>query len=92
MKYYSIIAFIAAAVHLVLGILIFCGKCKEFVNGICKNNQRYKILGGYFIVIGAIMLSCGFVALIESSYSIIYLAAAAIAVSIFGSLIRRENI
>lgn len=91
MKYYSIIAFISAAVHFALGILIGCGKLKGFVNIICKNPERYKILSGYLIAIGVIMTSCGFVALIESPYSIIYLAVASVLVSIFVSLIRREN-
>lgn len=90
MKYYSIIAFIAAALHFSMGILICCGKCKGFVNGICKNIQRYKILGGYLIAIGVIMTSCGIVAMKESPYSIIYLVAASVLVSIFVSLIRRE--
>lgn len=90
MKYYSIIAFIAAALHFSMGILICCGKCKGFVNGICKNTQRYKILGRYFIMIGGIMLSCGIAALTESNYTIIYLAVASVLISIFVSLIRRE--
>lgn len=91
MKYYSIIAFIAAAIHSSTGVLICCGKCKGLVNGICKNIQRYKILGGYLISIGVIMTSCGFVALFESRYAIIYLAVASVLVSILVSLIRREN-
>ena len=92
MKYYSIIAFISAAVHSVLGISIFCGKLKGFVNILCKNPERYKILSGYFIVLGVIMLSCGFAALYESTGSIIYIVASAVAVSVILSLIRRENI
>ena len=92
MKYYSIIAFISAAVHSVLGILIGCGKLKGFVNIICKNPERYKILGGYFIAIGVIVLSCGFAALYESAASIIYIAVSAVAESVILSLIRRENI
>ncbi len=91
MKYYSILAFIAAVGHSLLGILIYRGKCKGFVNGICKNNQRYKILGRYFIAIGIIMTSCGFAALTESNYAIIYLVFASVAVSTVISLIRREN-
>ena len=92
MKYYSIIAFISAVVHSVIGILIGSGKIKGFVNIICKNPEQCKILSGYFIAIGVIMLSYGLVALIESQYSIIYLALASVAVSVILSLIRRENI
>lgn len=92
MKYYSIIAFVSAAVHSVFGILIGCGKLKGFVNILCKNPKRYKILSGYFVAIGVIMLSCGFAALYESSASIIYIAITAVAVSVILSLIRRENI
>ncbi len=92
MKYYSIIAFASAIVHSVLGISIGCGKLKGFVNIMCKNQKRYKFLGGYFVAIGVIMLSCGFAALYESTASIIYIVVSAVLVSIFISLIRRESI
>lgn len=92
MKYYSIIAFASAAVHSVLGILIGCGKLKGFVNILCKNPKRYKILCGYFIAIGVIMMSCGFAALYEKTASIIYIVISALAESVILSLIRRENI
>lgn len=92
MKYYSIIAFVSAVVHSLLGILIGFRKLKGFVNILCKNPKRYKILCGYFIAIGVIMVSCGFAALYESTASIIYIVVSAVLVSIFISLIRRENI
>ena len=91
MKYYSIIAFIAAAVHSVLGILIGYGKLEGFVNILCKNPERYKILSGYFIILGVIMLSCGFAALYESTASIIYIIISALAESVILALIRYEN-
>ncbi len=92
MKYYSIIAFISAVVHSVIGISIGFGKLKGFVNIICKNPERYKILSRYFIAIGIILLSCGFAALYESSVSIIYIIVSAVAESVILSLIRRENV
>ncbi len=92
MKYYSIIAFASAAFHSLLGILIGCGKLKGFVNIMCKNPERYKILGGHFIAIGLIMLSCAVAALRESTASIIYIIVSAVLLSIFISLIRRESI
>ncbi len=92
MKYYSIIAFASAIVNSVLGILICRSKLKGFVNIMCKNPKRYKILGGYFVAIGVIMLGCGFAALYESTASIIYIVVSAVLVSIFISLIRRESI
>lgn len=91
MKYYSIIAFISAAAHSALGISVCRNKLKGFVNIICKNPERYEILGGYFIAIGLVMLSCAVAALYESTASIIYIAVASVAASIFASLIRREN-
>lgn len=92
MKYYSIIAFVSAVVHFVLGIFICRSKLKGFVNIMCKNPKRYKILGGHFIAIGVIMLGCAVAALRESTASIIYIVVSAGLVSIFISLIRRENI
>lgn len=92
MKYYSIIAFISAIVHSVLGISICRNKLKAFVNIMCKNSERYKILGGYFIAIGLIMLSCGFAALYDSTSAFIYLVICAVIVSIILSLIRRESV
>lgn len=91
MKYYSIIAFISAAVHSLLGILIGCGKLKGFVNILCKNPERHKILSGYLIVLGVIMLSCGFAALYESPGSVIYIVVSAVIVSVLLSLMRHEN-
>ena len=91
MKYYSIIAFVSAAVHSLLGILICCRKLKGFVNILCKNPERYKILSGYFIAIGVVMFSCGFAALYESTASIIYIVIATVIVSVILSLIRYEN-
>ena len=92
MKYYSIIAFISAAVISVTGILICLNKLKGFVYSLCKNHGRYKILGGYFISVGLIMLSCAVAALCDSPASIIYIALSSVAISIFISLIRRENL
>ena len=92
MKYYSIVALISAVVHSVLGISIGCEKLKGFVNIMCKNPKRHKILGGYFIAIGLIMLSCAVAALRESTASIIYIVISAGLLSIFISLIRKENI
>ena len=92
MKYYSIIAFISAIVHSVLGISICRNKLKSFVNIMCKNPERYKVLGGHFIAIGVIMLSCGFAALYDSTSAIIYLVICAVIVSIILSLIRRESV
>lgn len=91
MKYYSIIAFASAIVHFSLGISIAYGKLKGLVNIICKNPERYKILSGYFIVLGVIMFSCGFAALSESIASIIYIIISALAETIILSLIRYEN-
>ncbi len=92
MKYYSIVALISAVIHSALGISICRNKLKGFVNILCKNPERYEILGGYFIVIGLIMLSCAFAALWESTASIIYIVISAGLVSIFISLIRKENV
>lgn len=92
MKYYSIVALISAVVHSVLGISICRNKLKSFVNIMCKKPERYKILGGYFIAIGLIMLSCGFAALYDSTSAFIYLVICAVIVSIILSLIRRESV
>lgn len=92
MKYYSIVALISAIVHSVLGISICRNKLKSFVNIMCKNPERYKILGGYFIAVGLIMLSCAVAALRESTGAIIYLVICAVIVSIILSLIRRESV
>ena len=92
MKFYSIIAFVSAAVHFSLGITICRNKLKDFVSTICKNPARYKTLGRYFIAAGVIMLGCGFAALIDSAFALIYLAVSAVIVSIIISLIRKENI
>lgn len=92
MKYYSIVALISAVVHFALGISICRNKLKAFVNIMCKNPERYKILGGYFIAIGVIMLSCGFAALYDSTSAFIYLVICAVTVSIIISLIRRESV
>ncbi len=92
MKYYSIVALISAVVHSALGISICRNMLKAFVNIMCKNPERYKILGGYFIAIGLIMLSCAVVTLRESTGAIIYLAVSAVVVSIIISLIRRESV
>ena len=92
MKYYSIVALISAVIHFVLGISICRNKLKAFVNIMCKNPERYKILGGYFIAIGLIMLSCAVAALRESTGAIIYLVICAVIVSIILSLIRRESV
>ena len=92
MKYFSIIALISAAIHSAIGALICRNKLKGFVNIICKNPERYKILGGYFLAVGVIMLSCAVAALRESTGAYIYLAFCAVIVSIFISLIRKENL
>ena len=92
MKYYSIVALISAVIHSALGILICRNKLKSFVNIMCKNPERYKILGGYFIAVGLIMLSCAVAALRESTGAIIYLVICAVIVSIILSLIRRESV
>ena len=92
MKYYSIIAFISAVVHFALGISICRNKLKAFVNIMCKNPERYKVLGGHFIAIGVIMLSCGVAALYDSTSAFIYLVICAAIVSIILSLIRRESV
>ncbi|MBR3781638.1 MAG: hypothetical protein IKK63_10620 [Clostridia bacterium] len=92
MKYYSIVALISAVVHFALGISICRNKLKAFVNIMCKNPERYIILGGYFIAIGLIMLSCGFAALYDSTSAFIYLVICAVIVSIILSLIRRESV
>ena len=92
MKYYSIVALISAVIHFVLGISICRNKLKGFVNIMCKNPERYKVLGGYFIAIGLIMLSCAAAALRESTGAIIYLVICAVIVSIILSLIRRESV
>ena len=92
MKYYSIIAFVSAVVNFALGISICRNKLKSFVNIMCKNPERYKVLGRYFIAIGLIMLSCAVAALRESMASIIYIVISAGLLSIFISLIRKENI
>lgn len=92
MKYYSIVALISAVVHFALGISICRNKLKDFVNIMCKNPERYKVLGGYFIAIGLIMLSCAVAALRESTASIIYLVICTVIVSIILSLIRRESV
>ncbi len=90
MKYYSIIAFASAIVNLALGISIYRNKLKGFVNIMCKNPKRFKILGGHFIAIGLIMLSCAVAALQNSTGAFIYLVICAVIVSIILSLIRRE--
>ena len=92
MKYYSIVALISAALHSAIGISICRNKLKAFVNIMCKNPKRFKILGGYFIAIGLIMLSCAVAALRESTGAIIYLVICAVTVSIILSLIRRESV
>ena len=92
MKYYSISAFASAILHSVLGICIYRHKLKGFVNIMCKNPKRHKILGRYFIAIGLIMLSCGFAALYDSTGAFIYLVICAAVVSVYISLIRKENI
>ncbi len=92
MKYYSIVALISAVVHLALGISICRNKLKAFVNIMCKNPERYKVLSGYFIAIGLIMLSCAVAALRESTGAFIYLVICAVTVSIIISLIRRESV
>ncbi len=92
MKYYSIVALISAVVHFALGISISRNKFKGFVNIMCKNPKRFKILGGYFIAIGLIMLSCAVAALRESTGAFIYLVICAVTVSIILSLIRRESV
>lgn len=92
MKYYSIVALISAVVHFALGISICRNKFKAFVNIMCKNPERYKVLGRYFIAIGLIMLSCAVAALRESTGAIIYLVICAVIVSIIISLIRRESV
>ena len=92
MKYYSIVALISAVVHFALGISICRNKLKAFVNIMCKNPERYKVLSGYFIAIGLIMLSCAVAALLESTGAIIYLVICAVTVSIILSLIRRESV
>ena len=91
MKYYSIIAFASAILHSVLGICIYRHKLKGFVNIMCKNPKRYKILGRYFVAIGLIMLSCAVAALWKSTGAFIYLVICAVIVSIFISLIRNES-
>lgn len=92
MKYYSIIAFVSAILHSALGISVCCNKLKGFVNILCNNQERHKILGGYFIAIGLIMLSCAVAALRESTGAFIYLVICAVIVSIILSLIRRESV
>lgn len=92
MKYYSIVALISAVVHFALGISICRNKLKAFVNIMCKNPERYKVLGGYFIAVGLIMLSCAVAALRESTGAFIYLVICAVIVSIILSLIRRESV
>ncbi len=92
MKYYSIVALISAVIHFALGISICRNKLKAFVNIMCKKTERYKVLGGYFIAIGVIMLGCAVAALYESTASIIYIVVSAVLASIFISLIRRESI
>ena len=92
MKYYSMVALISAVVHSVLGISICRNKLKSFVNIMCKNPERYKVLGRYFIAIGVIMLSCAVAALRESTGAFIYLVICAVTVSIIISLIRRESV
>lgn len=91
MKYYSIIAFVSAVVHSVLGISVCRNKLKGFVNILCKNPERFKILGGYFIAAGVIMFSCAIAALYESTVSIIYIVVSAVAESVILSLMRYEN-
>lgn len=92
MKYYSIVALISAVVNSVLGISICRSKLKGFVNIMCRNPNRFKILGRYFIAIGLIMLSCAVAALWESTGAFIYLVICAVTVSIILSLIRRESV
>ncbi len=92
MKYFSIIALISAAVHSAIGISICCNKLKGIVNIMSKKPKRYKILGGYFIAIGVIMLSCAVAALFESTGAFIYLVICAVIVSVFISLIRNESV
>ena len=92
MKYFSIIALISAAVHSAIGISICRDMLKGFVNIMCKNPKRHKILGGYFIAIGATMLSCAAAALRESTGAFVYLVICAVIVSIILSLIRRESV
>ncbi|MBR2867928.1 MAG: hypothetical protein IKB88_02525 [Clostridia bacterium] len=92
MKYYSIVALISAVIHSALGISICRNKLKAFVNIMCKNSERYKILGGYFIAIGLVLLGCAVAALRESTGAFIYLVICAVIVSIIISLIRRESV
>lgn len=92
MKYYSIVALISAVVNFALGISVCRNKLKAFVNIMCKNPKRFKILGGYFIAIGLVLLGCAVAALRESTASIIYIVISAGLLSIFISLIRKENI
>ncbi|MBQ3007117.1 MAG: hypothetical protein IJD78_06110 [Clostridia bacterium] len=92
MKYYSIVALISAVVHSALGISICCNKLKAFVNIMCNNPERYKVLGGHFVAIGLIMLSCAVAALRESTGTFTYLVICAVIVSIIISLIRRESV
>ncbi|MBQ2904869.1 MAG: hypothetical protein IJE48_10765 [Clostridia bacterium] len=92
MKYYSIVALISAALHSAIGISICRNKLKGFVKIMCKNSERYKVLGGYFVAIGLIMLSCAVAALRESTGTFIYLVICAVIVSIIISLIRRESV
>jgi len=92
MKYYSIVALISAVIHFALGISICRNKLKAFVSITCKKAERYKVLGGYFIAIGLIMLSCAVAALRESTGAFIYLIICAVIVSIILSLIRRESV
>lgn len=92
MKYFSIVALISAVIHSALGISICRNKLKALVNIMCKNPERYKVLGGYFIAIGLVMLSCAVAALRESTGAFIYLVICAVTVSIIISLIRRESV
>lgn len=91
MKYYSFVAFVSALVNSIIGILICRNKLKGFVNIMCKNPERYKILGGYFITAGVIMLGCAFAALLESTASVIYIVFSSVALSAVLSLMRYEN-
>ena len=92
MKYYSIIAFISAVIISLTGIFIYRGKLKGFVNALCKNPKKYKLLGGYFIILSVIMFSRAFATLSESIGAIIYIVFSTLAISIVLSLIRKENI
>ncbi len=85
MKYYPIIAFVSAFINFTLGISIGCGKFKGFVNTNFKKPERY------FIAIGVIMMSSGFVSFSESTASIIYIIVSIFAESVILSLMLYKN-